>query len=299
MPTICLAGLVLFAAAPALDVGDRLALAAEQETTIEVSLRQGLLSVDLRETSLATALSAIGDEAGFRVAITGDLDTPVSWSFTDVPLDKALRRLLQNTNWVLIHGPARDGGTGRLVAVHAWPGHGAAAESAARVAKTIRTGNGELAGRPPLVSPDDDRSDRLRAVRKLASQPHAGAAKVLALVLSEDEDAVVRRVAAIGLGKLAGGPVLAALAAALDDEDKWVRRRAIQGLRRIGGEEAARAVGETLAGDPDPEVRRAAARTLGRMRSEEALGALDAARFDPDFSVRQAVLAGLARLEDM
>ncbi len=51
--------------------------------------------------------------------------------------------------------------------------------------------------------------------------------------------------------------------------------------------------------NPDPEVRRTAARTLGRMRSEEALGALDAARFDPDFSVRRAVLAGLARLENM
>ena len=299
MPALCLVGLVLFAAAPALDVGDRLALAAEQETTIEVSLRQGLLSVDLRETPLATALSAIGDEAGFRVAITGDLDTPVSWSFTDVPLDKALRRLLQNTNSVLIHGPSRDGGARRLVAVHAFSRIAVPGPGAARVARTIRTGKGELAGRPPLSDPDDERRDRLRAVRKLAKLPHAKAAKDLALFLSEDEDPVVRRVAAIGLGKVGGEPALARLTAALDDEDEWVRRRAIQGLGRIGSDSAARALGETLTGDPDTAIRRAAARTLGRMRSEEALGALEAARSDPDFSVRQAVAAALARLEDM
>ncbi len=68
---------------------------------------------------------------------------------------------------------------------------------------------------------------------------------------------------------------------------------------RNGSDGAARALGETLTGDPDPEVRRAVARTLGRMHSEWALGALEAARYDLDFSVRQAVTAALARLEDM
>ncbi len=44
---------------------------------------------------------------------------------------------------------------------------------------------------------------------------------------------------------------------------------------------------------------RQAALRLGRIFSEEAYQVLDAARFDTDFSVRRAVLAGLARLGDM
>ena len=52
VPTVCLAGLLLVAAAPAPDGHGPIALAAEQETTIEVSLRDGLLSVSLREAPL-------------------------------------------------------------------------------------------------------------------------------------------------------------------------------------------------------------------------------------------------------
>jgi len=257
------------------------------------------MSVRLREAPLDAVLRAIGEEAGFRVVVKGGLDNPVTWSFTNVPLDKALRRLLQNTNSVLIHGSARDGGTGRLVAVHAWPSLGPEALNTARLARTIRSDKTGAAMRPPLGGPDANRQDRLLAVRHLAKRPGARAAKDLALALSEDEDAVVRRVAAIGLGKVGGEPALAGLTAALDDEDKWVRRRAIQGLGRIGGEAAARALGQTLVNDPEPEVRKAAARSLGRMRSEEAFEALKAAGSDLNFTVRQAVAQALDQLEDL
>jgi hypothetical protein len=301
-PLLWLAGPLVAAAVAALDLTDRPAFAAEpgdQPATIEVSLRDGLMSVTLREAPLDAVLRAIGEEAGFRVVVKGGLDNPVTWSFTNVPLDKALRRLLQNTNSVLIHGPARDGGAGRLVAVHAWPSHGPEAISAARFARTIRSDRTGAAMRPPLGGPDADRQDRLLAVRHLAKRPGARAAKDLALALSEDEDAVVRRVAAIGLGKVGGEPALAGLTAALADDDKWVRRRAIQGLGKIGGEAAARALGDTLVNDPEPEVRQAAARTLGRMRSEEAFEALKAAGSDLNFSVRQAVAQALDQLEDL
>ena len=90
VPTVCLAGLLLVAAAPALDGHGPIALAAEQETTIEVSLRDGLLSVSLREAPLGEVLRVIGERAGFRVVIKGDLDTPVTWSFAEVSLEKAL-----------------------------------------------------------------------------------------------------------------------------------------------------------------------------------------------------------------
>ena len=156
-PTLCVA--VLVAVTSVLEVGDRLALAAEPETrpaTIEVSLREGMLSVSLREAPLAEALRAIGERAGFRVVIKGDLDTPVTWSFAEVGLEKALRRLLRNKNSVMRYASRRDGGTEHLVEVIAWPGNGEAAASTAGVVTTIRSGKIEAAGRPPLGGPDAD-----------------------------------------------------------------------------------------------------------------------------------------------
>ncbi len=83
------------------------------------------------------------------------------------------------------------------------------------------------------------------------------------------------------------------------DEDTQVRRRAIQGFENAWGHEAVKPLSSALAGDPDPSVRRQAALRLGRIFSEAAYQALDAAPFDNDVSVRRAVQAGLARLENM
>ena len=78
-----------------------------------------------------------------------------------------------------------------------------------------------------------------------------------------------------------------------------MRRRAIQGLGKTWGKEAVEPLSVALAEDPEPSVRRQAAARLGQIFSEAAYRVLDAARFDTDFSVRRAVLAGLARLEYM
>ncbi len=105
--------------------------------------------------------------------------------------------------------------------------------------------------------------------------------------------------AAIGLGKLRVPEARWALMEALSDQDSLVRRRAIQGLGKAWGQKAVEPLGVALVNDAEPSIRRQAALRLGRIFSEEAYQALDAARFDTDISVRRAVLAGLARLEDM
>ncbi len=104
---------------------------------------------------------------------------------------------------------------------------------------------------------------------------------------------------AIGLGKLRVPEAKAALMKSLSDEDSLVRRRAIQGLGKTWGKEAVEPLSVALVEDAEPSVRRQAALRLGRIFSEVAYQVLDAARFDTDFSVRRAVLAGLARLEKM
>ena len=146
---------------------------------------------------------------------------------------------------------------------------------------------------------DGDREDRLWAVRQLIRKPNATSVNNLAVLLAQDEDSVIRRIAAIGLGKLQVPEAKDALIAALSDQDSLVRRRAIQGLAKTWRNQAIEPLSLALIEDTEPTVRRQAALRLGRIVSEEAYRSLDAARFDSDFSVRQAVMVGLARLRNM
>ncbi len=292
-----------------LAVGLSYAQAAQAEesspASIAVHVERGLLSVDARKAPLGDVLEAIAEQADIRLVTKGDLDTPVTWSFVGVPVNQGIQRLLGNISSVLIYAPSDDGEMGRLVAIHTLRRKADRADDSMRVARTIptpptpQTPNAEGSQPRPTVSLDDDREDRLRAVRRLIRKPNAASVKDLTLLLAQDEDPVIRRIAASGLGRLRIPAARAALREALSDEDSLVRRRAIQGLGKAWGHEAVESLSDALVGDPEPSVRRQAALKLGRIFSEEAYQVLDAARFDSDFSVRRAVLAGLARLEDM
>jgi hypothetical protein len=298
---------ICFAGVLAVGLSYAQAAQAEESTpaSIVVHVEQGLLSIDVRNAPLGNVLEAIAKQASFRLETKGDLDTPVTWSFANVPVDRGIQRLLRNISSVMLYAPSDAGKTGHLVAIHTLRRKTDRANDSTRVARTFppppihQTTDAEGSQPRPTVNLDDDRGDRLRAVRRLIRKPNAASVKDLALLLSQDEDPVIRRIAASGLGKLRVPEVRAALREALSDEDSLVRRRAIQGLGKAWGHEAVEPLSEALVGDPEPSNRRQAALRLGRIFSEEAYQVLDAARFDTDFSVRQAVLAGLARLEDM
>ena len=177
---------------------------------------------------------------------------------------------------------------------------GAGDNSAAGIAPLARTMPGKktrVSQDPVSVSLSDDREDRLRAVQRLAIVPDAAATKDLTLLLSRDEDPLIRQIAAIALGNVGGADAEAALTAALDDEDSLVRERAIQALAKWGPEAVGSLI-KTLMDDPDAAVRRQAARGLGRMSGVGALAALQAAQADPDYAVRQAVFFARTRLEN-
>lgn len=108
-------------------------------------------------------------------------------------------------------------------------------------------------------------------------------------MLGADRDPVVRSQAAGALGRLGGPRVAAALKTALRDPAPSVRCQAVTAVLRVQREAAARGLRGLLESDPDPRIRRITARALGSLRAEEALRALEAARSDPDESVRHEV----------
>ncbi len=97
------------------------ALAADKEPphpTINVSVHEGLLTLRAMDAPLADVLASIGEAAGFRVVFKGAMDTPVSWTLTDVPLEKALRRLLGRGSYVMTYDARQtEGEMGHLAEV--------------------------------------------------------------------------------------------------------------------------------------------------------------------------------------
>ena len=71
--------------------------------TINVSVHEALLTLRAEKAPLSKVLQDIGQAAGFRVVLSGTLDTPVTWYVADVPLEKALRRLLGHRSYVMTY----------------------------------------------------------------------------------------------------------------------------------------------------------------------------------------------------
>ena len=84
---------------------------------IAVSLDKGRPAFAAPGATLDQVLRAIAAEAGFRLAIKGDLAGPIhSPRMKGVPLVRALQRLVGNTSMVMILEPANDGNAARRLA---------------------------------------------------------------------------------------------------------------------------------------------------------------------------------------
>lgn len=325
----------LFVVLPALTLHMRTGLpvaAAQTAAPIKADVQQGLLTVDIRDVPLAEVLRLIGEQAGLRVVIQGDASTPVSATFTGVPLDQGIKRLAREHSFVLLYAPARGGTQGPILAevrlygasdreparggptpspLASRGGPGDPASRASAADRTTPTAQGPIGVEPreppPAVGSREwvaqvltapEPSARLQALNVPVQPGDETIAATLAQVLEQDADAKVRAKAVRMLGQVQGPQAVDELAQALEDPDRTVRLHAIQVYAGVQSPEpAAQDLSAVLAQDPDPFVRRQAAVTLGRLRSEEARRALVTATSDPNPMVQQAATAALGNWE--
>ena len=316
-----LAGLVV--AVLGLNVHGGATLAADDQAgpaEIDVAIDGGVLSVKVHDAPLEDVLVAIADEARLGIKLQGDLTRPVTAWFA-LALEEGISRLVGPNSLIKIYAPVEGrADQPRLTEIRV-------SESSPERVATVEA--------PLQANPLDpvyqdlegaDRKSRLRAVRELYRRGDEAAVDDLALVLAQDEDRRVRKLAAFGLGKVGGPNTLSALAAGVEDKDRRVRIQAIRGLAKIGGEDSteiltgaltdpdarvrlhavralwslgdvrtAAALSEVLAEDKDPEVRRASVRTLAKLGGDEAWWALFDATADADPTVREIAAAALRR----
>jgi len=270
----------LILAVPTVNISTAPPVQAAPVSAVQVTIQQGLLTVDVRDAALADLLRTIGELAGFRVTIHGDVTAPVTDAFTDLPLGEGIRRVVGGNGLVLIYAPSQGGGSAG-VPTEVW------------VYATGPRPRDQVT--QALAHPDS--SARLEAVRSLLGRRDEAAGEALAQILTQAPDPTVRAQAATALGTVGGAQADDALVAALDDQDPSVRIEATRAITALKGDEAADPLASVLLGDQDPKVRLEAARALAALKTDEAHGVLKAADWDKDESVRRVVSSALARWE--
>ena len=242
-----------------------------------LQLTAGRLTAHLTAVPLATVLVLLARQSHAKLVLRGPAEEPISVSFTDLPLEEGLARLLRGKSFTLIYATSSTTTTN------------ARASDTLTELHLLPAGDGEALNETVLLPPDagmteadDWDTDPVAALTRksvMATGPHARQQAVVALGATWRDDAVQP------LGQ-----------ALVEDESSSVREAAVQALGNTWTPEAVEPLGQTLLGDDSAAVRARAAHALGETWNTEAIGPLlDAARNDPDEQVRHE--AGLALRE--
>jgi hypothetical protein len=80
--------------------------APKKARTLEIAATSAGMTVNVHEVPLADVLEAIGRHAGILIVLGGTLDTLVSETLIDIPLDQGIRRLSRGHSVVFIYAGA-------------------------------------------------------------------------------------------------------------------------------------------------------------------------------------------------
>ncbi len=268
--------------------------------TLDLTVRNGMVTLDAQAAPLGEVMRALSEKADFRLVMKQDLRAPVTWRLDEVPIEQAVTRLLARVSSVALYAPEGDGNGSVLSEVRILRGGNNDAPLVEHRTALAAAQNTPGLSEGPATPGNQASTPKEAARNQLASignlRPAAGEVGPIDYAL-DDGDAADRRRAAQLAAKRRPDLAHNALTGALSDPDPVVRLRAVQGLTRLGGEQAVTILSQVLLEDSEPRIRRIAAVGLGRINTESAFWALMEANSDPEQSVRESVNAALVALE--
>jgi HEAT repeats len=226
---------------------------AEDSAKVQVDVREGLVSVEVRERPLREVLEELNRKLGVRYRLYVDGEDRVTISFSDLPIEEAFLRLFGlDAALVFIYPPHR--------------GSSAVPSEVWMLGRGTRS-SGRSQG-DNLASPGPEPSDDLVEAARDAFDKHREAARDAA-VASPHRD--VRFLAIAHPGQQSGREVVSVLLDLLQDPDPEVRQsvtRALAGVAELGeivhSDGSARGrLAQAMQTVDDPDVRLLAAETLG------------------------------------
>ena len=241
----------------------------EIENVIQVNTFDGSLSVDIGGMPLMSVLEEIGDKAGFKVVGVRYDDIQIQKSFENVPLDKAIRRIMGDLPTVILYqasqAPERRKNLQGIIAV--WVFH----------SQGIGSVFNNLSGLFDL----DLTSEEAFWVDRLVDAPEPG----------ERQEAIT------SLVDIGSKVSVATVFVAFQDKDAKVRESVVKGLKDAGTPGAETMLFWALKNDEEPLVRLAALRALGEKKSHTTYAYLNAALADKDARVREAAEEMMREIE--
>ena len=284
---------------------------------VEARIDGGLLTLRADGAPLADVLRAIGKAGAFPVVIRGELAAPVSASFTDHPLEGALRELVSTHALIVMR---KEPSAPAFAEIRVIENRAAAGVEDVEVPQDVAdegAHGGEAddgppldrasfreaqAGMPPptrddlLFELDDaDQAARVAAVPKVGSLPPREAVEMISYVFANDDDTTVRSRAVAALTRFEGPGARALLRErALGDDDPGLRMQALNALAASRGERAINVIAAALRQDSEPKVRMSAIRALGRVGGDWARHSLERAARDADPDISLAAEQALA-----
>jgi HEAT repeats len=235
---------------------------------LEVTATSSHVTLTARERTLADVLNAISQQAGVKIVLRSDFNTPITATFDNVPLDEAIRRLSRWHSVVLIYDSS-DRGPDDAVLKEAW------ITSAPADARSTSPGVAQSeVGRRQQVSPV--RNPRFATTPRPPTASNPGSqANDSGSQASDSKLAMALKRVAADSGK--------------QDIEMLVRVKGADGAVNILREAATR--------DPDEEVRRGAIKALASLGSPDAVAAIRGTLTDSLADVRKEARLALRRLE--
>ncbi len=186
----------------------------------QINFRDGNLSVSVDRVSRIDLLNRVGDEMGFVVIAVGELKTDVrSWSFVDLPLEKALKRLLADTNAIVTR--ASPANAAQPISAVYLLGSGTGVSSPVEL-DSVETGSNELQSSDATGS--ETEPEPIPATLPEHEVDHEAVAELLN-TLHFDAEPESRLRALDELQAIGGETLRAALESALGDSDEEIRQQ--------------------------------------------------------------------------
>jgi hypothetical protein len=268
--------------------------AKETSTVIDVQIQEGLLTLKAANAPLANVLIKIGENAGLKTVLKGNLRSTVNLSFENMPLTGGIRRLVGNRSLALIQyfadGPDARRTNHGLVAIWVIETDGQDISPAAHSYDSMKAKSDFK-----TLMPEDQllerhhnpsrtfNSEGIQLPHQIDQSTEIGVWRHL---LERHQARYAREQAIAGLTWIGSDEAVNAMASALGDTDADIRRQAVEGLGQVGSELATQILGQALMGDPDPEIRLEAIRVLNDLRTEVSQAFIAAAMTDTDKDVK-------------
>jgi hypothetical protein len=254
-----------------------------------VEFHDGRMSLSANGGSLAALMQLVGEKAGFDVVAYGDLGAQSdSWAFTDLTVTETVRRLLRDTNSIIVYRPGSGDAEPTISRIYLLgSGSGSANPGAVRIDTVEPSLENQL--RLDQVK-SGDAEERIAAIDRSEGLADDITLKNLAFALQHDPDPQVRIRAVSALEGIDGAATVTVLEAGIGDADAEVRMKVMQALAKIDDERIPLWLGQVLMGDPVPEVRLEALRAVARKEGDVAKIFIEAATDDSSKLVSEAAL---------